>query len=123
MVDLDENWEITDEDQGASLLALGLNYHLTPGRRADWFIGLFGGLVDFDDTTYNALGEAFNFDYDDGEFGYGLNAGVDVPFGAESSWVLTGGLRYLLATAEEQSGASELDVDPVIFSIGIGYRF
>ena len=45
--------------------------------------------------------------------------------GAESRWSFNAGLRYLLILmeAESASGGRDLDLDPLIVSIGIGFRF
>ena len=68
------------------------------------------------------LDEEVKIDFDD-QFSYGLNAGIDVPFGSDSSWLFTAALKYLVSDLKESGGPREIAIDPLIASIGIGYRF
>ena len=68
------------------------------------------------------LDEEVKIDFDD-QFSYGLNAGVDIPFGQDSSWIFSLALKYLVSDLKESGGPREIAIDPLIGSIGIGYRF
>ena len=64
-------------------------------------------------------------------FVYGVNFGLDVPFA--ESWTFSAGLRYLLASAETDDPFSvesefpeeilEIDVNPIVLTVGVGYKF
>jgi len=61
----------------------------------------------------------------DDDTGFGLKLGVDVALGAESRWSFNAEVRYLLVLmeAESDSGGRDLDLNPLIGSIGIGFLF
>jgi len=102
----------------------GANYHFTPKSRADFYLGAFVGWWSYDSIKFQlpVLDEEVKIDFDD-QFSYGLNAGIDVPFGADSSWLFTAALKYLVSDLKESGGPREIAIDPLIASIGIGYRF
>ena len=59
------------------------------------------------------------------DFGIGINVGLDVRLG-ESGWLLTAAFKYLVTTLESSppgEGVGRTDLDPIIFSVGVGYRF
>jgi outer membrane protein W len=102
----------------------GANYHFTPESRVDFYLGAFVGWWSYDSIKFQlpVLDEEVKIDFDD-QFSYGLNAGIDVPFGADSSWLFTAALKYLVSDLKESGGPREIAIDPLIASIGIGYRF
>lgn len=102
----------------------GANYHFTPDSRVDFYLGAFVGWWSYDSIKFQlpVLDEEIKIDFDD-QFSYGLNAGVDIPFGSESSWLFTAALKYLVSDLKESGGPREIAIDPLIASIGIGYRF
>ena len=68
------------------------------------------------------LVRAHKLSFDD-DLGFGLRAGVDVPIGHGGSWIVSAGLRYLKAILESDGTGEDLDLDPLMVSIGVGYRF
>ncbi len=52
----------------------------------------------------------------DSDVGIGAALGLDVPIG-KGKWAFSTGLRYIKTQAEE------VDIDPVIVTIGFAYRF
>ena len=51
--------------------------------------------------------------------------GLDIGLGS-GHWSLTTAIRYLDSTLEASpadGGVGQSDIDPMIFSIGVGYRF
>ncbi len=118
--------QLTDtEDIAMDTLSLGVNYHFTPESRADLHAGVLVAMSTFDGViflTEEGLREKRPFDDD---VGFGLGIGVDIPFGASSRWSFNARIRYLIVImeAESASGGRDLDLDPLIPSIGIGYRF
>ncbi len=119
-IDTDTEWLMQNADIGFQMVSVGANFHLTPRSRADFFIGPFVGLIDYDDVTYD-FGTARESVSLDGEAALGLNAGLDIPFGENAPWALTAGLRYLATSAE--GNGFEVDVDPLIATLGLAYRW
>ena len=102
---------------------VGVNYHLTPDARVDLVLGGFAGLSYFDDVIFfagSALSEKRVWDDD---LGFGLKLAVDVPLRRGGPWRLTASVRYLLTVMEGEVAGQDLDVDPLITSIGLGYSF
>jgi len=109
-----------------SPLYAGLNIHLTPESPADLYICPMLAYVvysSFDLVTDPwFLRESFVAEND---FGIGINVGLDVRLG-ESGWLLTAAFKYLVTTLESSppgEGVGRTDLDPIIFSVGVGYRF
>ena len=123
MVDDPRGWGMGHDTVSFRPVLLSLNYHFTPGRRADFFLGTSIGYAFLGDATVNTLGSKFTENYDD-HLIYGLGLGVDVPFGAEHYYAFTAGVRQLFLRTEAH-GASDfsVDVDPVIATAGISFRF
>lgn len=121
-LDLDNDWAMDSDDLAFRPLTLGLNFHLTPDSKADFFVGPFIGLVQYGTGKYDALNEWVMVPFDD-DFGWGVNVGVDVPFSDDSRWGFTSSLRYMSTTAEDENGIYEIDFDPLIFSAGVAIRF
>ena len=113
------------EDISTDVISLGANYHFTPDRRADLFVGIMVAMSTFDGVVFlteQGLREKRPFDDD---VGAGAKLGVALPFGADTRWSFNAQVRYLviIMEAESASGGRDLDVDPFIPSLGIGYRF
>lgn len=109
-------------------LGLGLDIHLSPGRRADLYVGPVLAYVLYSDPTFRALGETLRASIDN-ELAWGGVVGLDVPFG-NRGWHFSSSIRYLQAEAdvtarddEGEAGAASLDFDPLAVAIGFGYRF
>ena len=102
----------------------GFNYHFTPESRVDFFLGAFAGVFSYDSVRFELpeLDKEIKINFDD-QFSYGLNAGVDIPFGAESRWLFTASVKYLISDLKEDGGPREIAIDPLIGAIGIGVRF
>jgi outer membrane protein W len=102
----------------------GANYHFTPESRVDFYAGAYLGWFSYDSIKFRLpiQDEEIKIDLDD-QFSYGLNAGIDVPFGSDSPWLFTVAVKYLISDLKESGGPREIAIDPIIGSIGIGYRF
>jgi outer membrane protein W len=100
-------------------LFVGVNFHLTPARPLDVYLGPFLAWVTYGDLEFDD--ESISIDDD---FAIGAVAGVDVPFG-RGRWCFSGALRYLGTEADPGSGPDDhpLDVNPWIVHAGVGYRF
>lgn len=114
IVDIGEDWTMTNPDVGYDAFDLGLNFHLLQGGPVDLFIGPFVSLVDLGGSDLTAGG----FDND---VGFGAKLGADFPFGSQSDWALTTGVRFLSLGAE--SNTLDFDLDPLIGLLGLSYKF
>jgi hypothetical protein len=123
MIDNPQGWGMEDQAINFLPLLLSLNYHLTPGRPADFFLGPTVGYALFGDATFHVLGRSLPERYQD-VFIYGLNLGVDVPFGAERNHAFTAGLRQLFVKAKAEGPSFfSLDLHPTIATAGVAFRF
>lgn len=109
-------------DVSSDLLGVGLNVHLTPGRRVDLYAGPLVALVRYGDLRAEAGDLVFSADFDD-DTALGVTLGADVLLGSSGRWAATGTLRRLWSTTEVVDTGAELDVDPWIASAGIAYRW
>lgn len=105
-------------DFGSALaipLTLGANYHIVSNDRVDLYVGpqvsytLWGNL----DTPVGAVEI-------DGSFGVGAVAGIDVVVG-QSGWTFNFATRYLGAQLGDPT--VEVDVNPLLAELGVGFRF
>lgn len=113
------------ETVSTETFSLGADFHLTPDRRTDFYIGALVAMSTFDGVTFlteEGLREKRPFDDD---VGFGAQAGVEFPLGSSDRWSLGLRLRYLLVImeAESDSGGRDYDFDPFVPSLGISYRF
>lgn len=116
----------------------GLNVHLTPGRRADLYVGPVLGLIRYDDIELAFSGDVLEGEVvpvqrvrtEDG-FAWGARLGVDVPIGGRGAF-FTASATYLKSEVEvegfddpevEDFGSSSFDLDPLVTQLGFGYRF
>ncbi|MDH3378659.1 MAG: outer membrane beta-barrel protein [Gammaproteobacteria bacterium] len=122
MLDIGERWETDEDDVSFASLTIGPNFHLTPDHRADLYVGPFIGLVNLGSVSYNALGETRSRDFDN-DFVLGAQIGIDVPFSQASLWNFHAGLLYMDLTAEDKLSNDKIDVDPLIFTLGLARHF
>ena len=104
----------------------GLNVHLSPDSRFDLYIGPLLAYVVYSsfDLVVDPwfLTEGFVTRND---FGIGVNLGFDIRLG-DGGWLLTAAFKYLDTTLEASppdESIGRTDIDPMIFSVGFGYRF
>jgi hypothetical protein len=98
---------------------VGPNFHLLGCSGADLYLGPFVGYGGLADPNYWAFDHHFAASFD-GEFVWGAQVGLDVPFG-DGPWGFHAGLRYLDLSQETDAGT--IEVDPWIGTIGLSYRF
>ncbi|MEM7350028.1 MAG: outer membrane beta-barrel protein [Acidobacteriota bacterium] len=120
ILDLDNDWEQDEDDSSFLAFVIGPNFHLTPDKRVDFYIGPFIGIVDIDDATYNALGETHRRSFD-ADTVIGLQLGLDIPFG-DAGWAFHLGGRYMDLSVEVDNGP-EIGADPLLFEAGFAYKF
>ena len=83
MYDTMSVWEDGESDFDYLSVTLGPNFHLTPERRVDLYVGLFVGVADLGGTTIRVPSRSFRVDLGN-ELIFGGLLGLDVPFGRHS---------------------------------------
>lgn len=102
---------------------LGINYHFESEGRMQWSAGGFVPLMFADGTDHvfpdldRPEGRAYDQDY-----GVGVKAGVDWSFAPGSPWTLSIEGRYMFLIMESET-IGDIDVDPAVLSVAVGYRF
>lgn len=109
-------------DLGTDLLGVGLNVHLTPGRRIDLYAGPLIALVRYDDFRSDLEAGSLQAEFDD-DTALGVTLGADIALGNSGKWACSLALRRLWSSTEVVDSIFELDVDPLIASAGIAYRW
>lgn len=105
-------------------LSFGANVHVTPDSRGDLYLGPVVAYMQTNDVRFALMGESIDVRVDDA-YGYGAVLGFDYPFG-EADWVFCTSVRYLEADLDFRApdgGRDTLAYDPLVFGIGLGYRF
>jgi outer membrane protein W len=106
-------------------LMVGFNFHLTPDRPVDFYVGPMLGLVRYSDVEFYAgFGEVSTTVSVEDDFAWGAIAGLEIPIGSRG-WQVQGSLRYIETDIRDSGGPISIDTefDPLIVSIGVGYRF
>jgi hypothetical protein len=106
---------------GFVALTAGPTFHLSSRHRADAYLGPLIGVARLDDVDFQLVGEAARFDFNP-TLVWGVQAGVDVPFGTTRAWAFHGGVRYVDVSFKPRRSAT-VEFDPVVFSLGIARRF
>lgn len=113
---------------GFTAITAGLNIHLTPDKSVDLYVGPLLGYVFYGDVGFQIQvdGETFAADFtSDDDFALGAQIGADIPFG-DGPWSLNLAARYLdtnLEVTDDEGEKTDLGFDPLILSVGFGYRF
>jgi hypothetical protein len=123
MLDTQDIWAMDKDAVRVMPILLGASYHFVRKEKADLWIGPSAGWVEYGDasfsTTAGTFKERFNSD-----FAYGVGLGADFALGDKNCWLLTAGLRYLKASSDVHGTSNfKMDVDPLVATLGIGYRF
>jgi len=106
-------------------LMVGFNFHLTPDRPVDFYVGPMLGLVRYSDVEYRAgFGEVSISVSVEDDFAWGAIVGLEIPLGS-GGWQVQGNLRYIETDIRDSGGPISInsEFDPLIVSIGMGYRF
>ncbi len=118
--DLDDEWESAEDDISLLAFLVGPNFHLTPDKKVDFYLGLFVGLADLGSTSYQVLGETQRRSFDADTL-FGAQLGVDIPIG-QGDWAVNLAARYLDMTVEMDNGP-EVAADPLMVQAGFSYKF
>lgn len=135
MISASPGFTVAVEDEPMSVSARGdiritpiyaaLNIHLTPESRFDLYLGPLVAYVTYDSFELVAgpeIREGFSSEED---IGFGAVLGLDIGLGG-GRWSVTSAIRYLNTTLEaspSDGSSGTTDLDPMIYSVGFGYRF
>ena len=103
----------------------GFNFHLTPDRPVDFYVGPMLGLVRYSGVEYRAgFGTATTTIAVEDDFTWGAIVGLEIPIGSRG-WQLHGNLRYIETDIKSRGGPILIrtEFDPLIVSVGFGYQF
>ncbi len=104
---------------GVTMAHFGLNFHFRGYSGADFFLGPVVALVDVDDASFGSMG-----DWQGGsDTGVGAQLGLDLPLDSAGAWNVTGGIRYLDASFDDDALTGAVGMDPLIVGIGLSYGF
>ena len=121
--DLDELWGMDDDDLSLLMPSIGYNYHFRPDEKADVYFGPALALVDVGSASFNVLDERVKRSFDS-DLALGLQLGVDWWLSGDRSWGLHTGARYFDLQIEDDAGEElELDVNPLMLTVGVSHRF
>ena len=99
-----------------------IQYYFNPETKLRPYVGAgINYTTFFDSETIPALGG--DLDIDD-SFGLAVQAGVD--YDINDKWFVTADVRYISieTTATVAAvGSSDIDINPTVFSVGVGYKF
>jgi outer membrane protein W len=104
---------------GLLTLAANLNFHILRETRLDLYLGPTIGYGIWGDLETDLFPQDFKAD---DKFVYGINVGLDVPFG-ESGWGFAGALNYLAADLTLEGSSDDIGFDPVQLKVGVVYKF
>lgn len=126
----------TSDSPAFTPLTAGVNAHLTPNAKVDFYIGAFLAYVLYDDLDFRLQAEVPIDDTVmvldervrvavDNEFGWGALIGLDIPLG-QGNWGLSGTIEYLdadLDTTDDDGDRTKIGFDPLIVTFGFVYSF
>ncbi len=111
-------------------VTVGANFHLTPDKKVDLFVGPVVGYVFYSDLQNGSTKIEL-----DNDIVYGVNVGVEYPF--KDKVAFFGSLKYLKASSDGAVRVPELvptralvtvanpevDVDPLVLQVGVSFRY
>ncbi|MDH3308520.1 MAG: outer membrane beta-barrel protein [Acidimicrobiia bacterium] len=104
-------------DTGLVAVTTNINFHFEKDSGLDLFVGPTIGYAIWDDITLSGFPTPASTD---DEFMFGVNFGVDYPFG-DGGWSFNGGLGYLAVDITPPGG--DIGVSPIQVKVGLGYAF
>ena len=104
----------------ARLMMVMPNFHLLGCCTTDLYLGPFIGYGGLADPNYWALGHHFHADFS-GDFVWGAQLGLDVPFKPTLDRGFHAGVRWLNLSQDTDAGS--IDIDPLLVEAGLFFRF
>lgn len=118
-------------------LTVGLNFHFVNDGSVDFYAGPLVAFNRYEGVSvHDGYGHGWWDDdeewttvhtRDDSEVTWGAKVGVDFLVGRKHRWSVGGSLTYMDATYDferkSEPGKREISLDPVLVSVGVGFRF
>jgi hypothetical protein len=105
--------------------SLGPVFHLTPGKTVDLTFSAVVGLIAYGDLRFAVDGAELRLQ-GGRDVGWGLGAAVDIHPGG-SNWAIHAGVRRYESDPEftnrDNGAVARATLDPVVVTLGVGYRF
>lgn len=123
---------VAEDGLGMRPIFAALNVHFTPDHKVDVYAGPLVAYVLYDNLRFAPTGGGDVELNPDDDPAYGFNLGFDVQLGQGSergAWTIGGSLKYLVTHYEatvvggDNNDLIRVDIDPLIASFGVGYRF
>ena len=107
-------------------ITAGLNFHFTPDSRFDLYAGPLLGYVLYGDVGFDA-GDGLTAEFESkDDFALGAQLGADIAIG-KGGWSVNMALKYLAADLQvsdlDDGERTDVSFDPIMFNMGLGYRF
>ncbi|MCP4897067.1 MAG: outer membrane beta-barrel protein [bacterium] len=145
-IDISAGWGKCDHNASVDMLSvvpltLGLNVHLTPNSPVDVYVGPMLAYVTYSDLRIHSgwdcedQGPWWDWGWSstvkvgtDRDLTWGLNAGIEFPFGKSGRWSGHVGVTYIESSYElerfdEEDRFTNIKMDPVMLNLGFGFRF
>ena len=111
------------------MFSAGLNFHLTPDKPVDLYIGPMLAFATFSDVGFRVQVDGATASQDfatDDDFAFGAQIGADTSRSATPGWALNVTARYYdidLGVTDDEGTTTNVGFDPIALSVGFGYRF
>lgn len=121
-----EETAVVDEEIDVQAFTLGLNFHLTPNRPADFYVGPVAGVADIDGSfplrflPQDDLTQNRTLRRKSSESFFGAQLGLDIPFNNRSRWAFHLGVMYIDLSSDGPGG--EVDLGPWVARGGLAFR-
>ncbi len=121
-----EESAVADEDIDLTAVTVGLNFHLTPDKPIDFYLGPLAGWAEIDGSfplrfqPQDDLTQDRTLERSSNESFFGAQLGLDIPFGKKSRWAFHLGAMYIDLTSDGPGG--EVEIGPVVAKGGLAFR-
>ena len=123
--DLPGGRRLVSDGFGFTPFSLGPVFHLTPGRAVDLTVTAMVGFAVYGDLLFAVDGEELRLQ-GGSDLGWGLGAAIDIHPGA-SHWAIHAGVRRYESDPEftnrDNRAVGSAAINPVVVTVGVGYRF
>lgn len=120
--------------------ALGSTKHLPPTVTANYYfadgsaafqpyVGIGLNYTIFFDEEFTTANEEAGFSDLDADPSFGLSAQVGFDYNIDKEWFVNGSVRYIDISTDatfkvgDADGSVTLDIDPMVYTLSVGYRF
>ncbi len=129
------HWDNEADSLAMGSLTIGLNFHFVDSESIDFYAGPLLAFNHYAGVSAHCSDDCWDKHDDwttsttrsDSEVTWGAKAGVDFLLGQKRRWSVGGSLTYMDATYNFEQisapGKTAIDLDPVMLSVGVGFRF